>query len=371
MLGPADYGVLAVLMSLVYIYGIPAETIQNIITKYTSILNLKKEEGKIRFLMIKSLKKGFNIALILFAIAIIPSIFLSRFLNINFWLIILMNLLIFSSLSLPAIRGILQGRKEFASLGNSVMIEAGFKLVFAISLVLFGLKVFGAVVGVLLGFLASMIFTLYFNKDILEKKEEKTSFKDIYSISTNYLIVMMVVLLVFSLDIILAKRFFSAEIAGKYSVLSMLGKMIFLSTLSIGKVMFPLTSEKHECKIDSFNLFKKSFIIISTLCLIAIILYTFFPELIIGLLYGKQYVDVAGYLIYAGIALSFLSLSNLILLYGLSVDRIKNPYYLFIFLIIDVLLLFLFHSSMLEYIMAFMVSNIIMFIGSFFFIKHK
>ena len=62
MLGPSDYGVLAVLMSIVYIYGVPTEAIQNIISKYTSNLNYKKKDGKIKFLMIKSLRKGFNIS---------------------------------------------------------------------------------------------------------------------------------------------------------------------------------------------------------------------------------------------------------------------------------------------------------------------
>ena len=48
LLGPADYGILAVLMSIVYIFGIPSEAIQTVITRYTSKLGIKKENGKIR-----------------------------------------------------------------------------------------------------------------------------------------------------------------------------------------------------------------------------------------------------------------------------------------------------------------------------------
>jgi len=47
LLGPAGYGVLAVLMSIIYIYGVPSEAIQNLVSKYTSRLNFKKENRKI------------------------------------------------------------------------------------------------------------------------------------------------------------------------------------------------------------------------------------------------------------------------------------------------------------------------------------
>lgn len=71
ILGPENYGILAVLMSLIYIYGVPSEAIQNLITKYTSKLNLNKKDGKIKYFMNKSLKKGLNISIFLFLVLII------------------------------------------------------------------------------------------------------------------------------------------------------------------------------------------------------------------------------------------------------------------------------------------------------------
>jgi O-antigen/teichoic acid export membrane protein len=369
MLGPEGYGILAVLMSLLYIYAIPSEAIQNIISKYTSKFNTKKEYGKIKFLLIKSFNKIAIVSIILFFILTLIAFFISSFLKINFWLIFIANFTIFFSISIPIIRGILQGRKKFSYLGINMIIESTLKLFFAISLVIFGFKVFGAIIGVLLGIFASLIFGLYFNKDILKKQEEKISFPGIYSQSIPYFVVMVVIFLSFSLDIILAKRFFSPELAGQYSVLSMLGKMIFFGTVAISKAMFPLTSEKQNNNEDSLKLFKRSMLIITFICIWAILIYGFFPELIISILYGNQYIKMAPYLIYSILSLSFLSLSNLVLIYGLSTNKIRKTYYLFIFLILEIILLSLFHHNILEYILAFMVSNIIMFIGSLFFIK--
>ena len=369
MLGPEDYGILAVLMSLIYIYAIPTEAIQNIISRYTSRFNLKKEHGKIKFLLLKSLNKSFKISIILFLFLILIGIFLSLFLQINFWLIFITNLFIFFSVSIPITRGVLQGRKKFSSLGINMVIEAILKLVFAISLVIFGLKVYGAITGALLGVFAGLIFSIYFNKDILKTKEQKTSFDGIYLQSVPYFITIFVVFISLSLDIILAKRFFSPELAGQYAVLSMLGKMIFFGTFAISKTMFPLTSEKHDSNKDPSKLFKKSMLIIVLLCSFAVLIYGLFPKLVIMILYGNQYTSMAPFLIYSALALSFLALTNAVFMYSLSLNRLKKYYYLFLFPLIQVILLVLFHNTILEYIFALMVSNIVMFIGSLFFIK--
>lgn len=368
-LGPKDYGILAVLMSFIYIFNVPVEAIQNIITKYTSKFNAKKEEGKINYLMFKSMKKSFKIALFIFSLSILFAFFLSYYLSINFWLIVFTNIFIFSSFFVPIIRGVLQGKKEFVSLGLNMILESFFKLVFAISFVLFGFRVFGAMVGVLFGILASIIFGLNSNKKILYVKEEKAAFNAMYQKSVPYFFSILIILLIFNLDVILAKRFFPDEIAGQYAVLSILGKMFYFGTLAISKAMFPLTSETYEKKGDCKGLFVKSLLIVIGLSLIGILIYGLFPTWVVGILYGKQYLEIAPYLVYSALALSFLSLANLVLIYGLSTKGLKNYYYLSIFLVIEIIFLYMYHSSIKEYILAFMVSNIVMFIGSFFFLK--
>ncbi len=371
LLGPANYGILAVLMSIVYLYGIPIEALQNIMSRYTTKFSSKKEYGKIKFLMKKSLRKATFLSIILFFILIPVAFFVSEFLKINFWLILLTNLLIFFSFLTPITRGILQGRKEYTKLGLSLIIESIIKLLLAVLLVTIGMQVFGAIIGLLIGISSGLIFSFYFNKDILGKKEEKSSFHEIYSESIPYFISMLVIFLFLNLDIILAKRFFSPDLAGKYSVLSMLGKVIFFGTAAIGKAMFPITSEKHDNNQSSSSSFKKSLLVIFLLCLSAVLVYLILPEIVISILYGKQYLEMAPYLVYSGIALSLLSFSNLILIYGLSTNKIKKPQYLFIFLIIDVILLFSFHENIGQYILAFMFSNLLMFTACLISLKRK
>jgi O-antigen/teichoic acid export membrane protein len=369
MLGPEDYGVLAVLMSLAYIYSIPNEAIQTLISKYTSKLNIKKEYGKIKFLLFKSLKKGIVVSIILFFMLSIISIFIANSLEINYWLIIFINLFIFSSFLTPIARGVLQGRKHFSKLGISMILESTIKLILAIVFVALGFKVFGAIMGLLLGIFVGLLFAISFNKKILMQKQEKSDFEGIYFQSIAYFIVMFIIFLAFSMDILIAKIFFSPLIAGKYAVVSMLGKMIFLGTMAISKAMFPLTSENNENGTNSFNLFKKSFLLISGICFLSTLIFLFFPKLIIFIFYGKQYIGMAPYLVYSSIAFSFLALSNLNLIYGLSINKMKYSFLLLIPLLIEIFLLFIFNRNLLEFVLTFMFSNIIIFICSLFFIK--
>ncbi|MCW8965859.1 MAG: oligosaccharide flippase family protein [Candidatus Pacearchaeota archaeon] len=369
MLGPEGYGILAVLMSLIYIYTIPAESIQNLISRYITRFSVNKEEGKAKFMILKSLNKIGLFSFGVFVILIPISIFLSSFLDINLWLILVANIFIFSAFIGPIARGTLQGRKKFKLFGSSMIIESIIKLLLGILLVLIGAKVFGALVGILVGGLIGIVFAFYFNLDLLKNKSEKIETREIYIESIPYFIVQIVILLVFSLDIILAKRFFSAELAGQYAVLSMIGKIIFFATMSISKAMFPLTCEDCENGKNPKKLFRNSLLMVLFLCTCAISVYALVPKLLVFILYGTQYLDIANYLFVSGIAFSFLSLTNLRLIYGLSVNKLKYAPFLFIFLIIEIIILSLFNDNILEYILGFMFSNIVMFIGSLFFVR--
>ena len=57
ILGPADYSILGVILSIVYIMGIGLNTLQAGVTKYVSNLNTKKEYSKISYLIDKLINK--------------------------------------------------------------------------------------------------------------------------------------------------------------------------------------------------------------------------------------------------------------------------------------------------------------------------
>ena len=102
MLGPSDYGILAVLISLTYIFAVPTMAIQTAISKKIAIFNIKKEYNKMNSLFFSFLRKLFMFSLIVFILFVILSFFIVKPLNISFWLLVLTGTLIITSFQNPS-----------------------------------------------------------------------------------------------------------------------------------------------------------------------------------------------------------------------------------------------------------------------------
>src|SRR3989344_4998693 len=349
VLTPADYGILVALFSIIYLFNIPSEAIQNIFSRLTSNFNVNKERGKIKHILVRGMEKGLFVACGLFIGMLIISIF-------------------FFVLG-PIPRGILQGEKKFIFFGMTFVIESVFRLILSVIFIYLGWSVFGAIFGVFLGIMVGFLFSFYGIKELFKVESKSAGIESAYSFSLPFFIVTFVIMMLLSIDTILARRFFAPDIAGHYAVLSTLGKIIFFGTASVSKTMFPSASEYFDNKISTKKLFIKSFFVVVGLSIIALFGFWLIPNLIVGIGFGEEYLDVAHLLIYSGIALSLLALANLSLLYGLATHRIKHPSLLFIFVILQIGMMFLFHGSIQQYLFGIIVANSITFIGSLFLLK--
>ena len=373
MLGPVDYGIVAVLTSIIYIFSVPTASIQTLVAKYTTVLNVKKEYGKIKGMFKLMIIEAGIFAIILFLIYCAASFFISNYLGISLPLLFLTGLIIFSSFISPVTLGITQGMKKFSVLGWNTIVNSSVKLITAIIFVFFGFKVYGAIIGFILGALVSFILIFPFIKEIINSKEIREKKPIISRNSFSLLTSILTITLMYSLDIIFAKIFFTPEIAGKYAVASMIGKMIFFGTSSVASAMFPISSERFliENKQRTANIIKKTFIMITGLCLIALVFMGFFPKFIVALLFGSKYLDIAGILFYIGIAFTMISLTNTFVLYKLSVDefRIRHSAILFLLLVLQIAAFIIFRGTIESFTLAFMISTIITFIASILLIK--
>ena len=369
MLGPVEYGVFAVLMSMLYFMAIPSDSIQTIVSRYTSKFNVKEENGKIKSLITKSLKKGILFAFLIYLL-LIPFFYLfSYFLNISFFLVLLTGLMLFTFFLIPTTRGVLQGQKRFNSLGINMVLDSGIKVLISLYLVFIGWSVYGAVSSILLGSFIALVLSFIPLRKTLSEKSKSANFSGIYQYSSPIVFSILAILLMQSLDVILAKRFFSPEVAGQYAVANLIGKMIFFGTLAISKSMFPLSSEKFDDGKNTNKIFYRSLIIVLFLCVSALLVLLLFPELFVKVLFGEKYLPVSNIIFNIGLAFSFISLSNLVVLYCISVNRKINTFYMAGFVIIQVILLWLFKSSLYSFSIAMMISSLLLFIGSLIIIK--
>jgi O-antigen/teichoic acid export membrane protein len=359
MLPIEQYGVLVALYSIIYILGIFTESIQLVISKYTT---REKDLGKVKNIFKKSSSKGIKISFYIFISYLFAGIIIAKVLKIDYALVSLTGLIIFSSFLLPISRGILQGKKRFFSLGGNMILESTVKLISAVLLVLVGLMIYGAVIATLLGTYIALLFSIGSLKNILNKEEKDGETPGIYGYSFPVIFIIAIIVIFYSIDVIIAKIVFSPEIAGIYAIASTISKVIFFGTQPIGKALFPITSDENNLKPK--KAIKQSLAIIGFLIIVALGVIYFFTDLLVLIFSGRVIPEIRGILIYTGLATSFISLANLLLLYNLSLGKTKKYLFLSLFLIIEIALMFYFSQSLVSFSKAFFSSAVLFFVGA-------
>jgi len=361
-----DYGVLATLFSIIYILGVFTEGVQTILAKYSSS---EKSPGKVKNLLKRSINRALIFSSILFLIYLAIAYPLSGLLKINYLLLSLNGLIIFTSFLTPISRGVMLGKKKFKSLGLNLVTDSTVKLVLAIILVLLGWKVYGAIAATIIGGVVAFLFSFRSLRAIMKSKEKEADASEIYNYSKPVIFLMLIIIAFYSLDVLVAKIVFPADIAGYYALASILGKTIFWGTQPISRAMFPLSAEK---KTKTRGLLYNSLALVIGLIVLALLLFYFFPDLILTIFSGKEDISQAsGILFFVGVSFGLQSLANLAILYKLSKSKLKRYLLFIIFPIIEVILLFLFSSSLIEFSLAYLFASLIFLIGTLLFLKSE
>ena len=95
LLGPVDYGIFAVLTNIIFIFSMPAVSIQTLISKYTTRYNLKKDFGRIRGIFSYLMKESLVISAMLYVAFLIISLYVYKQLKISFFLLALTGIFLF------------------------------------------------------------------------------------------------------------------------------------------------------------------------------------------------------------------------------------------------------------------------------------
>jgi O-antigen/teichoic acid export membrane protein len=370
MLGPEDYGILAALMGAVFLLGAPSEAIQTIISRYTS--RFLNDNDKIKGIFIKSLKKTFIIGVIFILILAALSGIIGDALKVDFKYIIILGFFFFGFVMLSAVRGVLQGKKKFAQLGSSLIIESVTKIIFTPLFIILGLKVYGALGAILFSFVISFFISLLFIKEVIKARKDSTRIDGIYNYSWLIFISTLCIIAFYSLDIIFARIFFSANDAGMYAAISDLGKMIFWGTAPISKAMLPIISEKRDKQTSARKDIKGAILLVAGICIIGLTLFAIFPEMLLKIFYGEEYIKFSSLLAYFGISMFFLAITN-IFIYDLMSKGSRESLYLILFVAIQIGFVMTSHANIFQFITALIASNFLtlLFFAFVYFSKRK
>lgn len=362
-----DYGVLTILMNLIIIFAVFSESIQTVLSRYST---QNSDKGKLKSLILKTFNKSKITSIKFYAIYAIAAIFLSTLLEINYFLLLFTGLGIFLAFFVPITRGVLQGRERFIGFGTNMVLEGGLKLLISVALVITGFRVFGAVLGILIGSTIALLFSFINLKDILVSKSSNLSTPRIYNYTKPVFIVNLAVVLFVSIDLIIARILFSPSFVGEYALFSTIAKIIFVGTQPISKAMFPLSTRSSQKKRSRNILFLTLSILLIPVLLFLILIYIF-PGEILNLYYGKDIISDLSILFNLSLAFSLFSFANLFMFYRLSKGELRNYSIIPILIAVQAIILFFSDSSLISFSYGMISSAIIFLLGVLMFLSNE
>lgn len=345
-LGPSDYGSLVSLISLIAIIGVPATTIQTSVMKFSATFKAEKTENKINFLIKYLNKKILLFSLICLIVLIASSNLLSNFLNLSsiFPLIILSFSIVFLFL-LPINRGVLQGIQDFKSLSINMGLEPIIKIIIGLVLVLVGLKLSGTMLAIFMSSILVYFISFTALKNILKSKPQEFDTSTFWKYSLPTLIGIFLMNMLTYIDVVLVKHFFSPQDAGLYSGLSTISKIVLYFSMPFVAAMFPKISDLHTKNEKHFPVLAQTFMIASIFSLAIMGFFMIFPTFSIGILFGKDYISASPYLGSLAFAMFLLILINVFFNYFLAIGEKKFLIFLFIFSILEIVLITHYHAN--------------------------
>ena len=355
MLGPVYYGDLVALVSIIGIVGIVQLSIGLTIVKFiSSSKNDNEIANLVHWFNTWAVWLGGIGALVILALSPWFTNFLHLHQPKSFYIMVPV---FFGMVLVFTQRSILQGLLKFNKYVISLILEVIVKISFGFVFVLFGFLVFGAMLGILASILLSLVFTYWCIIPLLKTKKEKApNILPLLKYSLPVFFQGVALTSIYSTDVLLVKHFFTAQEAGIYSSLAVLGRVVFFSSSPIAQVMFPLISKRFSHGESYHKVFYLSVFFVILISIPAILFYLVFPEFIINLLYGSEFIEGSGLLWWFGIFMGLLGISNLFVQFYLSINKTRVVLFFVAAAILQFSLIWFIHTDILKVIQLSIIS---------------
>ena len=349
-LSPASYGEFLSYVSLLYLLTIPSGVIQTLVSRDVSLFFGKKDFKSIKHFFYFLSPLALVPALLISILVILFSNPLARLLTADPAAFMVLSLMTITSILGAVLRSYLPALQRFTT---QVLIGFVELLILISSAYLFLSLKLDALSGVLAMFISSLVAILlsaYLLRTYLLPRPKKLSFFKINHIFTYSLIFSAGTLSLMSTDVLLVRYFFSSHDSGLYSALSVIGRMIFFGLTPLGSLILPIAASRYASNRSTTSVYLKLIVSAGILGTGAVSLFSLFPELVVRLLSGSEYLAVTSLIPFISITMLFLSLNHLTLSYLLAVGKEKSTYLLLFFTLLQPLLITLFHTSLYQVI---------------------
>lgn len=280
--------------------------------------------------------------------------FLANYFNADdIYLFILFAMVFLVGFALAVDQAYMSGKLLFGLLALTTIFEPIIKNILAFVFVSLGLHDYAysiVPITTLLTFFFGWIIVLNYSAKERRKKTEEIA----HSFPVKMFLVSMLLglssLAFLSFDVILAKHFLDAVEAGKYALVSLVGKMVYFLGGLASPFIVPLVSRNEGASKDSKNVLNLTLIATSCITIGAFIAFGLLGHITIPFLYGEKANDIISYLPLFTAGLVFFTISRVYISYYLAKSIYTLPLVSFLLTIIQFGLILFFNDSVGQFV---------------------
>ncbi|MCX8008483.1 MAG: oligosaccharide flippase family protein, partial [Patescibacteria group bacterium] len=349
--GPEQYSEFAALISLLFLFSVPANVLQIVLTKYFSVFYAREDFGQSRSLFVKTVQFLIFASIVALPIFLVIVPFLQKLIHIHTWeSFIFLYFVIAGSFFISLGTALLNGYQKFFASSFIMSILTFIRLLsgFLFAPISVSFAILGNAISQLIGILFYIVAVRFIF--LQPKKAITIKFSEILSFSFPVFLSTIGTTAFFNMDVVLVKHFFEQMQAGIYASLTIFGKIIFFASSPIILVIFPMIVERREKKKEYGSLFYFGLLGVCLLSFLIVGVYFTASQFIVEILFGKAFLDAVPYLGQYGMFMSFVTIMNYVMTVCLAINKTKAGLIVFLGSVFQSLVIVFFHRSLFEVI---------------------
>lgn len=252
-------------------------------------------------------------------------------------------------------RGMYQGKNNLGFLGYTYQTEMISRLVLTLIPLMFFTNVSPTIivaVGITLSFVFGLIpFQKVIPKAFLLKTKsipedtniDKKGILTFFALTAFYELTQIVIN---NSDIILVKHYFQNEQAGLYASLALIGRVVYFVAWMFVMLLLPKVIQLKKEGKETESILFKYVSYIAVLASIIVIFTYLFPETVVNLMFGKEYLSISFLLWKYALATAIFAIANIFAYYFLSLNQYIPVIVSAVIGLSQVALIILFHNSL-------------------------
>ncbi len=348
MLGPSQFADASLLVTMLLVLSFLAMTFQLTAAKFSAEMDGEESQLLVSLMSRYGLVVGAVISLCMVLFSNQLQLF---FQSQSAWMYIIFALCVPLYFLMSVGRGHVQGIRNFRLLSISYQVEMLIRLCGTVALL--RLLDVDPAISISLGILASVAlgYLPIRNKRVMPISSAGRITKTLLVFATYTLVYELSQVLINNTDILLVKHYFAAEEAGLYAALAMIGRVVFFIAWMFAMILLPHVVAAEKAGKDSRSLLWKYVGYTAILGAIITGVSYILPELIVHILFGTAYVEIASLLWLYALATSLFAVANMFAYYFLS-RSVYGPIYLtFIVGLLQIFGLVAFHDTLLQVVL--------------------